>query len=381
MITHRLIVRIAGVAAAGLVITVCGDPPTPPPPVVPVAAVIVSPDTATREAGLTLQLSALLQDSSGAALDGREITWTSSKPGVATVDGSGLVTAVASGQATITAQSEGKFADAVVTVWKPEVLVGAGDIAECGSSGHPATAALLDNIPGTVFTSGDNAYPSGSDVNYANCYHSTWGRHRARTRPAPGNHEYLTPEAAGYFNYYGPAAGERGKGYYSYELGMWHVIVLNSNIPLGPGSAQDAWLRADLAATSRQCVAAYWHHPRFNSGMEYGNMAFVSPFWDALYEYGADVVIVGHEHVYERFAPQRPNGTADPATGIRQFTVGTGGGGTYAFGTPVANSQARHSGRGVLKLTLRDVGYDWEFISVPGESFTDSGSGTCHGRP
>jgi hypothetical protein len=272
------------------------------------------------------------------------------------------VTAGTPGTATITASSEGQDGTAAVTVWRPEVLVGAGDIAECGSIGAPATALLLDTIPGTVFTAGDNAYPSGSDDDFANCYDPTWGRHKARTRPALGNHEYLTPEAAGYFNYFGAAAGERGKGYYSYELGRWHVVVLNSNIPLDAGSPQDQWLRADLAATPTQCVFAYWHHPLFSSGDNHGNQDFVRPLWDALYQYGADLVVVGHEHVYERFAPQRPDGSADPATGIRQFTVGTGGAGVYAFGTPLPNSESRGTSRGVIKLTLRDGGYDWKFV-------------------
>jgi hypothetical protein len=377
---HRRSIARAGLAGCVSFVLACGDGPTPPDGP-PVALVEVSPDTATRRAGDTVQLSAATLDSAGAPLIGREVTWTSSNDDVASVDQLGLVTAVGPGTATITARSENRSAGAALTVWVPEVLVGAGDIAECGSSGHPATALLLDVIEGTVFTAGDNAYPSGSDANYADCYHPTWGRHRARTRPAAGNHEYLTPEAAGHFNYFGPAAGERGKGYYSYELGMWHVVVLNSNVPLDPGSAQNDWLRADLAASPKQCVLAYWHHPRFSSGTVHGNQNLVAPLWDALYEYGADVVVAGHEHVYERFAPQRPDGTADPATGIRQFTVGTGGAGTYTFGTIAANSEVRGTSRGVIKLTLRDVGYDWEFVPIAGQTFTDSGSGTCHGPP
>ena len=261
------------------------------------------------------------------------------------------------------------------------VLVGAGDIAVCGSSGHPATALLLDGIAGTVFTAGDNAYPDGSDANYAECYDPTWGRHKARTRPSPGNHEYYTPGAAGYFNYYGAAAGERGKGYYSYDLGAWHVIALNTSIDVTAASAQVQWLRADLAATARECVVAYFHHPRFSSGSNHGSHAFVRPLWDALYEHGADVVLSGHDHVYERFAPQKPDGTADPAYGIRQFTVGTGGAGLYGFGTPLPNSERRGLSRGVLKLTLWSGGYDWEFVPIAGQTFTDGGSASCHGVP
>jgi hypothetical protein len=372
---------VRGGSAAGLLLALAGCSEGPLVPGRPVASVEVTPDTATRPTGTTIQLSATVRDTAGAELDGRPVSWSSSSPGVATVDESGRVTTVSPGTAVITAASDGKTGTSSVTVWRPEVLVGAGDIATCDSSGPVATALLLDGIAGTVFTAGDNAYPSGTDAEFANCYHPTWGRHKARTRPTAGNHEYFTPEAAGYFNYFGAAAGVRGQGYYSYELGMWHVIALNSNIPVTAGSPQERWLRADLAAASKLCVLAYWHHPLFNSGTEHGNESFVRPLWDALHEHGGDVVVVSHEHVYERFAPQRPDGTADPATGIRQFTVGTGGGTIYEFGTPLPNSQARGLSRGVLKLTLRDVGYDWEFIPIAGESFTDSGSGACHGRP
>lgn len=362
-----------------LALAACGDGPIAPSR--PVASVQVRPDTATRPTGATVQLSATVRDTAGAELDGHPVTWSSSRPAVAAVDEDGRVTTIAPGTAVITAVAEGKSGSSLLTVWRPEVLVGAGDIATCGSTGAEATAALLDGIAGTVFTAGDNAYPNGSDADFANCYHPTWGRHKARTRPSAGNHEYFTPEAAGYFNYFGAAAGERGKGYYSYELGMWHVIVLNSNIAVTAGSAQEQWLRADLASTPKACVLAYWHHPLFNSGTEHGNETFVRPLWDALYQFGADVVVAGHEHLYERFAPQRPDGAADPATGIRQFTVGTGGGDTYEFGTPLPNSESRGTSRGVIKLTLRDVGYDWQFIPIAGESFTDSGSGACHGPP
>jgi len=259
------------------------------------------------------------------------------------------------------------------------VLVGAGDIAECGSDGDEATAAILDGIGGTVYTTGDNAYSDGSAADFANCYAPSWGRHRARTRPSPGNHDYHTADAAGYYGYFGAAAGPAGLGYYSYDVGAWHVVSLNSNIDMDAGSPQEQWLRADLAATSRRCTLAYWHHPRFSSGSNHGSSTRSHDVWVALYEHGAEIVLAGHEHLYERFGPQTPDGSADPARGIREFIVGTGGAGHYPFGQPLANSEARSTGtHGVLKLTLFDEGYEWEFVPEAGKTFSDAGTGTCH---
>ena len=258
------------------------------------------------------------------------------------------------------------------------VLVGAGDIAHCASDGDEATASLLDAIPGTVFTTGDNVYRSGTPEEFANCYDPSWGRHKARTYPSPGNHDYGTAGAAGYYAYFGPMAGEPGKGYYSYDLGEWHIIVLNSNIPVEPGSPQDLWLREDLAAHPVACTLAYWHHPRFSSGSVHGSNRRMQPLWEALYQFGADVVLAGHEHNYERFAPQTPQGDADPSRGIRQFVVGTGGRSYYSFETPITNSEVSNGdAHGVLKLTLHSGAYSWEFIPVAGETFTDSGTAPC----
>jgi calcineurin-like phosphoesterase family protein len=265
------------------------------------------------------------------------------------------------------------------------VLVGAGDISFCSNAGDSATAALLDRIPGTVFTTGDNVYMTGSEPEFNSCYHPTWGRHKARTRPALGNHEYYQTPAP-YFAYFGSAAGPPG-GYYSYDLGSWHIVVLNSTCPkiaggCAPGSPQERWLRADLAASTQPCTLAYWHHPRFTSSSAHGNTWSVDPFWRALYEHGAEVVINGHDHVYERFAPQTPAGQTDWSFGVRQFTAGTGGANHNPFGPPIANSQVRDSTTfGVLKVTLRPAGYDWQFVPVDGATFTDSGNGACHGRP
>jgi hypothetical protein len=260
----------------------------------------------------------------------------------------------------------------------PQTFVGAGDIASCATSHAGATAQLLDGIPGTVFALGDNAYPNGSGDDYAACYLPTWGRHRKRTHPVPGNHDYDVRGASGYFDYFGVAAGGRGAGYYSYDLGDWHVIALNSNLEMSVGSLQERWLRADLAAHPTRCTLAYWHHARFSSGTTHGSDAETQPLWQALYDAGADVVLSGHEHNYERFAPQTPDGTADPARGIREFVVGTGGGGAYRLGPPIANSEAGRAVYGVLKLTLTSQAYRWQFIPVPPVSFSDSGSAACH---
>jgi hypothetical protein len=262
------------------------------------------------------------------------------------------------------------------------VLVAAGDIATCSSSGDEETAALLDNIDGTIAVLGDNAYESGTSSEFANCYDPSWGRYKGRTKPAPGNHDYLTPNATGYYKYFGGAAGDPKKGYYSYDLGAWHIIVLNSICRAVVGDCvregeEVQWLRADLAAHSKTCTLAYWHHPRFSSGLN-GSDVYVDEFWQALYEYHADVVLSGHDHDYERFAPQDPSGAADPARGIREFVVGTGGGEHTAIISPIANSEVRDDQTyGVLKLTLHPASYDWQFIPVAGSTFTDSGTGNC----
>jgi predicted phosphohydrolase len=261
------------------------------------------------------------------------------------------------------------------------VLVGAGDIAYCKQiEGARATARLLDAIPGTVFTLGDHAYEDGTAREFAECYDPTWGRHRARTRPAAGNHDYHTPRAAPYFAYFGSAAGEPGKGYYSYDVGAWHVVVLNSNceeVGCEAGSSQERWLRADLAAHPTECALAYWHHPRFSSG-KHGGAPEMAPLWRALHEAGVELAISGHDHDYERFAPQDADGRLDAARGIRQLVVGTGGKKTRKFKETEPNSEVRETGAfGVLKLTLSPGRYEWTFIPVAGETFTDSGAGVC----
>ena len=295
------------------------------------------------------------------------------------------------------------------------VLIAAGDIASCAENGDAATAALIRGIAGTIATLGDNAYPNGGTNDFARCYDPTWGTERYRTRPAAGNHEYNSRGAAPYFAYFGAAAGTPGQGYYSYDLGAWHIVVLNSNCSqvggCGADSPQGQWLQSDLAASAAECTLAYWHHPLFSSGKEHGGDPALRPFWQLLDDADAEIVLSGHEHHYERFAPQTPTGTADPARGIRQFVVGTGGVGHYGFGPPQPNSEARGAGTfGVLKLTLRPSAYDWQFLPAQVQEqakhkgggkhkhkgkgkhknkkhrhgnrqaavFTDAGSGACH---
>lgn len=265
----------------------------------------------------------------------------------------------------------------------PATLLAAGDIAACGSGAADATARLLERVPGTIATLGDNAYERGTAIEFAQCFGPTWGRMRDRIQPALGNHEYGLGNANAYFDYFGAAAGPRGTGYYSYELGAWHVLVLNSECDAiggcGVSSPEVAWLRADLAASSARCTIAMWHHPRWSSGAEHGSDAAYDTFWRVLYQFGVEVVLNGHDHEYERFAPQTPDAKRDEAKGIREFVVGTGGRSLYPVNPPIGNSEVlRNDTYGVLQLTLRAEGYDWHFLPVEGGVFTDSGTGLCH---
>jgi Calcineurin-like phosphoesterase len=248
------------------------------------------------------------------------------------------------------------------------VLLAAGDVAGCDSTGDSQTAALLDSRPGTVLPLGDLAYESGTLAEFQNCYDPTWGRHRGRSRPVPGNHEYVSG-AAGYFDYFGPAAGERGKGYYSYDTGGWHIVALNSEdcVDSNGCSAQASWLAADLSAHKVACTVAYWHKPRYSSNRDEPLMA---PLWNAAAAGGVDVVLAGHDHVYERLAP---------IDDMRTFIVGTGGRSHHAMRpTARAESQVRNDNTfGVLSLTLRAGAYDWQFVPAAGASFTDTGTDTC----
>jgi acid phosphatase type 7 len=245
-----------------------------------------------------------------------------------------------------------------------------------------ATSNLLTSGPlAAVLTLGDNQYEDNAYSKYQVSYHPSWGRVKSLIRPGIGNHEYLTASAAGYFQYFGAAAGDPSKGYYSFDVGSWHLIALNSNCSqvggCGSGSPQEQWLRADLAAHSNACTLAYWHHPRWSSGQHGSNTSY-NAFWQDLYAAHADVVLNGHDHDYERFAPQAPDGSGN-VNGLREFVVGTGGKNHYGFTTVQPNSEVRNSDTyGVLKLTLHPTSYDWRFIPVAGRSFADSGTTSCH---
>ena len=343
---------------------------------VAVTPVVVAPKSKAIVEGDTTRFHATVVDNNGDTLAAPSVSWSSADTTVATIDANGAVKALKPGDVNIRASVPNASDAASVTV-SPAILAGAGDIATCTAYADDSTARLLDEIPGLVFTAGDNAYPSGSPESFTNCFNPTWGRHKARMHPAPGNHEYETPDAAGYFGYFGTIAGKPGEGFYSYDYGAWHIIVINSSIDVSATGPQIQWLRGDLAAHPALCTLAYFHYPLFSSG-NYAT-ADMKATWDALYAAGADVVISGHDHIYERFAPQTPAGVPDQARGIRQFTVGTGGRSHLPIVAVAPNSEVRDNTTfGVLKLTLHATSYDWVFVPVTGGKFTDSGSSTCH---
>jgi acid phosphatase type 7 len=252
-------------------------------------------------------------------------------------------------------------------------VIAAGDIASCSSAYRDeATAKLVAGLSGTVLTLGDNAYPDGTTANFR-CYNASWGAFKSRTRPSPGNHEYHTSGAAPYYAYFGSRAGPSGRGYYSFNLGSWHIISLNSE---KLSSTQENWLRSDLAANRTKCTLAFWHKPLFTSGRHAPTTA-MRPMFRILYDAGADIVLSGHNHNYERFAPQTPSGNLSSSRGIVQFVAGTGGAGLYDFTSIQPNSKARYKGHGALRLRLSSTGYSYKFLSLSGSS-RDSGSGICH---
>jgi hypothetical protein len=266
------------------------------------------------------------------------------------------------------------------------VLVGAGDIvpnclAGANMANAEATAALIDNIPGTVFTAGDNAYEEGSSAQYNQCYHPTWGRHKARTKPVPGNHEYLTSGASGYYSYFGAAAGDPTKGYYAWDpMPGWRAYMLNSG-SVNKG-AELTWLQGDLAANPRQCVVAFFHHPVYTAGPHADDEGGMRDIWRALYDAGADLAVNGHDHSYQRFAPLNRDGNGPQSGGMREIVVGVGGKNITTQTRVPAGLEAAMDGdtnpaMGVLKLTLQSGSYGWQFIPVPGKTFTDSGSQSC----
>lgn len=262
-------------------------------------------------------------------------------------------------------------------------LVGAGDIADCGLKNDEATARLVKNIRGTVFTLGDNVYDRGTRAEFRNCYSPSWGAFKKRTKPSSGNHEYYTNNGKPYYDYFGKRAGKPSRGYYSYDRGAWHIVVLNSNCEKVGGceatSPQGRWLSRDLQNNPSRCTLAYWHHPLFASGTAVQTNS-VKPFWDILHRYGAEMVLSGHAHRYERHRPMSPSGQRDP-NGIRQFIVGTGGKPPSGeIGTTDPNSVVKNDDTpGVLRLSLRSDSYSWKFVPIAGKTFTDAGKGNCHG--
>jgi hypothetical protein len=380
--------------------------PTTPPDTTPPSVSISSPSAGATVSG-TITISGSAQDTSGIVgvsffVNGTAIgSEDTSSPYSASL----LTTTLSNGQHTISAKArdtKGNTNTTSITVnvsnimttpgeTEGVVFVGAGDIALEGGA-QEATAKLLDSIvvgnpTAVVYTLGDNAYPDGRTSDFANYYQSTWGRHWARTKPSPGNHEYHVSGGADYLTYFCPSSsncvfpGGTKKKYYSYDVGDWHIISLNSEEDYAANSAQLAWLKNDLSATSKSCILAYWHKPLFSSSSKHGSNSSMKPFWDALYAAGADVVLGSHDHLYERFAKLNPSGALD-SKGIREFIVGTGGSSLYDFGTPLTGSEVRNNTtHGVLKFVLGTGKYTWQFVPVAGETFTDSGSGTCNDGP
>lgn len=258
-------------------------------------------------------------------------------------------------------------------------IVAAGDIA-CDDEpcdGQRDVADLIGRLdPTAVLTLGDNQYPDGLLKDFKVSYDPTWGAYRDITYPSPGNHDYHTPGALGYFGYFGARAHPESEGYYSFDLGEWHLVSVNSGLD-EPSDEQLAWIEQDLAADGHRCELVYWHHPRWSSGTEHGSDDDLDPLWTILFEAGVDVVLNGHEHNYERFEPLDPAGSPDADGGIRQFVVGTGGHSLYPFGDPIPGSQVRISTYGVIEMVLRPGGYGWSFVAANGSSL-DSGAAGCH---
>ena len=261
------------------------------------------------------------------------------------------------------------------------IVVAAGDISAPQLAGQQLTAALVEaQQPAAVLVLGDAQYPEGALEDYQRHYEPTWGRFKARTFPVPGNHEYKSG-GAGYFAYFGARAGDPKKGYYSFELGDWHLVALNTNhdcqqVPCDEDSEQLKWLEADLAASTKKCTLAYWHHPRFNSG-SHGDFARAAPLWKVLEAHRVELVLNGHEHFYERLGPVDQTGKRAPE-GMVQLTVGTGGIGFSPFGTVKEGSVVRRNDTlGVVRLRLGKRGWASDFVGVPGSTFVDHASGAC----
>ncbi len=311
----------------------------------------------------------------------RALIYTPVPSPTATATSTGTPTSTATPLPTATATATPIPTATLTPTPTPATLVGAGDISICGNKGDKETAALLAEIPGAIFTAGDNSNDYGRKVEYKNCFGPSWGQFLDRIHPSPGNHDYESEEGKYYYQYFGEAAGEPGKGWYSYDLGAWHIIALNTNcdyVSCKANSKQVEWLRQDLQNHPTQCSLAYYHHPRWSSGQA-GSAGWISPIFTTLWENGVDVVVSGHEHEYERIAPQDPDGNLDFEHGLRQFVVGTGGAYHIPFGADILpNSEVRIPDTfGVIKFTLYEDHYDWEFLPVGDGQALDSGSEKC----
>jgi acid phosphatase type 7 len=250
---------------------------------------------------------------------------------------------------------------------------------------HAATSDLVPAAAKKILLLGDNQYSRGELTSYQGSFDQTWGRHMSRLVPVLGNHEYQTKAATGYFTYFGEKAGDPAKGYYSTNVGSWHVLAINTNdncrrIPCDEGSEQLAWVREDLEKNkAKKCTVALFHHPRWSSG-EHGDNPNIDPLWRALAAGGVDLVLAGHDHDYERFAPRNADGARDDEGGMRSFVVGTGGIGFRGFGDALSeHSEVRQNDTfGILQLSLSATGYAWEFLPIAGSTFEDKGKGRCH---
>jgi hypothetical protein len=377
-----------GLASAAPLLHVEFEPPSNFNPVLSIASPL---EGTTAHVGAPLQFSASATDVESNDVSA-SIAWTSSLDGILGVGPSFSRSDLSAGLHTLTVSAsdgQGGFSSRTrrLTLFapSPEILA-AGDIGSCTSAGDEATGALLEGLSGTILGLGDFAYPGTSATDFATCFDPSWGPHKARIRPVAGNHEYGVPGAAPYFAYFGAAAGTPGQPWQSFDIGAWHVVALDSNCGRVGGcsatSPQGQWLEADLAAHSKPCTLAYFHHPRFASGI-LGIDDDLLPFWQILHAHGADVILTGHDHAYERFARLDPNGSEEPERGIRSFVVGSGGASLHNAVEDESGSEEHDSTTyGVLRLVLEPTRYSWEFLGAGPGSFTDSGDEECvYGAP
>ena len=345
----------------------------------PAAHLMLTPPWTAIEVGDSIigdTVRATFVNEAGVVVPAGSVAWSSTDNSVARIDPTGRIHAVRVGAVTIRGTVDDDVAEQPITVTDPE-LVGTGDICTCQSTNDEATALLLDSITGTVFTAGDNDYADATPAPaYGVCFDSTWGRHLPRIRPSPGEDDRRNNTLDDYLDYFG-AAAYPPTGYYSYDLGAWHVVVLNATPAVDP--AQLSWLVADLAANVALCTVAIAHRPRFSSGNA-GSAATQGAVFQALYDAEVELLVSGNDHDYERFAPQAPDQTPDPDSGVVQFVVGTGGKSHGSINLPLEpNSVVQNADTyGVLRLVLHPASYDWRFFPVRGLTFTDGGSADCH---